>query len=218
MRVEFALTGTQPILFHADDVESSDELKVWRQDERNKNISVAGDDRSPAWTWQTYLYSDGEHLAIPMDAIMACLRMAGAKLIMKKQKTFKEATQSGIVPASEFCVFTTEGKQIPMAAIGKLRDMVFAEQAEAAKGMGFRLFVKRAKVGQTKHVRVRARFDTWEASGELFVDEMVPELTFSALSKIFDIAGRIGLLDWRPGSPRSPGPYGMFTAKVKKVG
>ena len=55
---EFNLKGLTPLLMHADDVEASDLLKDWRKSPGNKNQSVAGDDRSPAWTWQTYWYLD----------------------------------------------------------------------------------------------------------------------------------------------------------------
>ena len=45
----YTLTGIAPLLHHKDDVELSDELSAWRLDPANKNLSVKGDDRSPAW-------------------------------------------------------------------------------------------------------------------------------------------------------------------------
>lgn len=54
----FELTGTTPLLMHADDVDAADALIEWRQKPDNKNISKPGDDRSPPWAWQTYLYRD----------------------------------------------------------------------------------------------------------------------------------------------------------------
>ena len=90
MKVAFELTGEMPLLMHSDDVEAADELKEWRKDPANKDLSVAGDDRSPAWTWQTYLYSDGEHVTIPGANLMVNLRTAATQIILKKQKTFKE--------------------------------------------------------------------------------------------------------------------------------
>lgn len=216
MLVEYTLTGHTALLMHADDVEASDTLKEWRDDPKNKNISVAGDDRSPAWTWHTYLYTDGENLVMPVDNIMVCLRKAGAKLIMKKQTTFKEATQNGFIPAAEYAEFLSGGKPVPVAPIYKLRDLPFKQQAERAAEMGFSLFVKRAKVGQAKHVRVRPRFEVWQVKGLIEVDTVtVPELTFQVTEKIFHLAGWVGLCDWRPGSPKSPGSYGMFTSKLK---
>jgi hypothetical protein len=209
---KFTLVGIMPLLQHADDVESADTLKAWRSDPANKNLSVAGDDRSPAWTWNTYLYTDGEAISLPSENLMVALRQAGAQLIMKRQKTFKEISQSGLLIPNEFLTFTVDGKQIPIAAIDAMREKPFAAQANAARDMGFRLFVKRARVGQSKHVRVRPRFDTWEASGTIQV--LVPEITEDILHTLFELAGRIGLCDWRPGC-RTPGPYGMFETKWK---
>jgi hypothetical protein len=77
---EFVLKCLSPILTHNDDVMASDELAAWRKDPKNKSVSVPGDDRSPPWTWMTYLYHDGVRLAMPQDNIMCALRHAGAKV------------------------------------------------------------------------------------------------------------------------------------------
>lgn len=211
MFVKFKLAGLSAFLFHADDVEQGDLLKEWRDDPDNKPISVRGDDRSPPWTWQTYLYHDGKHLVCPADNVMVCLRQAGAQIIMNRQKTFKEASQSGILPDSEFFEFRCKGKQISMEAIRALRDKPFKAHADAAREMGFSLFMKRARVGQAKHVRVRARFDDWAIHGR--VEVILPEITPAVIEKLFEIAGRVGLADWRPGC-KTPGPFGRFGSKL----
>jgi hypothetical protein len=203
-----------PLIMHQDDVEASDSLKDWRQDPANKNISTAGDDRSPAWTWQTYLYSDGENVTIPAANLMVCIRQAGAQLILKKQKTFKEISQSGLLVPTEYLDFRVNGNQISIAKLEAMKDDAFAKQADKVCAMGFRLFVKRARVGQSKHVRVRPRFDTWTISG--IIQILVPDITFEILAQLFDLAGRVGLCDWRPGC-KTPGPYGMFEAKITKA-
>ncbi len=74
--------------------------------------------------------------------------------------------------------------------------------------------MKRAKVGTTKHVRVRPRFENWTVRGELEV--IAAELPFDIMEEIFNIAGRVGLSDWRPGC-KTPGAFGMFAAKLKKI-
>jgi hypothetical protein len=196
-----------PLLQHSDDVELADSLKVWRQDSANKNMSISGDDRSPAWTWQTYLYTDGDNVSLPSQNLMVAIRQAGAQIILKKSKTYKEISQSGLLIPTEFLKFTVGGKQIPFAAIEAMRKKSFADQADSVRELGFRLFVKRARIGQAKHVRVRPRFDTWEATGEVQI--LVPEIIEDVLYKLFELAGRVGLCDWRPGC-RTPGPYGMF--------
>ncbi len=208
----FVLRGRMPLLMHRDNIEASDLLDEWRKAPENKNISRAGDDRSPAWTWQTYLYHDGEHVAMPSENIMVALRQAGAQVIMKKQKTFKEITQSGLLIAQEFCEFRSRGQQIPIDKIESLHDQTFPQQREAVAGMGFKLFDKRAKIGQSKHVRIRPRFDDWEVTGTIQI--LKPEITWEVLQRLFEIAGSVGLCDWRPGC-KTPGPYGMFEPQLK---
>lgn len=214
-RAAFELIGEMPLLMHWDNIEGGDLLKEWRQDPANKNQSVPGDDRSPPWTWQTYLYTDGEFVTMPQDNIMGALMYGGAQVILKKQKTFKELSQSAILIATEHCKFTFGDKQLSMADVLAMRDKPFAKQAEACQKLGLRLFCKRAKIGSSKHVRVRPRFDAWKVSGELEVTSN--DLPFETLQLIFNYAGRSGLGDWRPSSPKRPGPYGMFTAKLKQL-
>jgi hypothetical protein len=196
---------------HADDVMKADELDEWRKASENRNKSKAGDDRSPPWTWQTYCYIDGDKIGMPQENVMVCLRQAGTQVIMKKQKTFKEITQSGMVMDREFCDFLVNGKPVPVSLLDSLRDKTFVEQMKGVQKAGFELFPKRARVGQSKHVRVRPKFTAWEVRGLLHV--VADELTDEVLENIFNIAGRIGLSDWRPGC-RTPGPYGMFTATI----
>lgn len=216
MRVSFELTGEMPLLMHWDNIEGGDELKGWRQAPENKNVSVPGDDRSPAWSWHTYCYNDGEYVTIPQDNVMGSLMYGGTQVVLKKQKTFKELSQSGLLIESEHLDFYFgENKRLSVADLDAMRNDTFAVQAEKCKEMGFRLFVKRAKVGQSKHVRVRPRFDQWKIKGSLNV--LAKEITFDILTVMFDYAGRGGLCDWRPSSPKRPGPYGMFTAKLKKA-
>ena len=43
-------------------------------------------------------------------------------------------------------------------------------------------------------------------------------ITDEVLEQLFEIAGRlVGLGDWRPSAPTSPGPYGMFNASLVLV-
>lgn len=208
----FELTGIMPLLMHADDIDAADTLMAWRKDPANKNVSTAGDDRSPAWTWQTYCYSDGTHLAMPSENIMVALRQAGSQLILKKQKTYKEISQSGLLITTEFCEFRTGGKLVAVDKLRAMKDKPFAQQAAEAQKHGFKLFCKRAKIGTSKHVRVRPRFDSWSVSGRIQI--LANEITPEVLAQLFDLAGRVGLCDWRPGC-KTPGPFGMFSAKVK---
>jgi hypothetical protein len=213
MKFDFQLTGVMPILFHADDIFAGDALKAWRDDPDNANRSVKGDDRSPPWSYQAFLYFDGAYLTIPSDNVMASLRWAGAKIPLKKG-TYKELTQSGLLISTEYCKFAGPKGPVRMADLHKIRDLDFAKQADAVKAMGFSLFCKRATIGQAKHVRVRARFDEWSLGGT--VEIVNADVTPEVLRRIFEIAGdRSGLLDWRPSSKKGPGPFGRFSTSLK---
>jgi hypothetical protein len=138
-------------------------------------------------------------------------------MILKRQKTYKEISQSGMMCTSEYLGFEVDdkGTQVSVADVASLRDESFADQAETVKGLGFRLFVKRARVGTSKHIRVRPRFDNWCVSGRMLV--IAPELQkVEILRQMFNIAGRVGLCDWRPGC-KTPGPFGMFESSVDVV-
>ncbi len=92
----------------------------------------------------------------------------------------------------------------------------FQNERDLAENLGFKLFVKRATVGASKHLRVRPRFETWSVKGVFYV--RLKELTFDVCQELFSLAGRFaGLCDWCPAAPRSPGPYGMFSATLKQI-
>ena len=212
---EFKLTGLTPLLIHADDVEASDRLQEWRKSPVNKDLSVPGDDRSPPWTWQTYLYRDDVCLTVPCDNLSVSLRQAGAEKILKKQTTFKSLTQSGLFMVGEHMPLLVNGSPIDADKIAAIEGP-FADHAEAVKKYGFRLFVKRATVGQSKHVRVRPRFDEWALTGQIRV--VAAAITEEILRELLTIAGfSKGLCDWRPSAKKSPGPYGTFSVELKRV-
>jgi hypothetical protein len=218
MRFRFELTGITSLLMHADDVEAADRLNAWRKDPRNKSISVPGDDRSPPWTWHTYIYHDGKHLIIPSDNLMIALRVGATKIPAAKGKgTFKALSQSGLSISSEYLPFSINGgRAIKLAEIHKLEPLAFADQSSKVRDLGFSLSVKRARVGDSKHVRVRPRFDDWHVAGE--IDVVDPAISESVLNSMFTLAGRAGgLCDGRPSAPKSPGSAGMFTSKLVKI-
>lgn len=214
------LTGASPLLMHKDNISFSEKVKRWQVDPQNKGKSEAGNDRSPAWTWIGYVYHDGKHLGIDSDNIMTMLREGGAKMPTGKGKaTFKAATQYGIVVDDiQFDLFVN-GKQLTVDTFNELigNNDFFAHEEFAEKN-GFELFVKRARIGQAKHVRVRPMFRNWTAVGTLTVlDEEQSQLKQDVLQRILDIAGCMcGLGDWRPSS-KTPGSFGKFTAKVEPI-
>jgi len=85
-----------------------------------------------------------------------------------------------------------------------------------ALALGFVLFAKGVKVGQSKHIRVRPRFDAWSATGTISV--LDDSITEDVLRSILEMGGMYcGLGDWRPSSPSKPGPFGRFISQIRKV-
>lgn len=212
-RYSFVLTGQTPLLMHADDILFADRLQEWRKDPKNKSVSKAGDDRSPAWTWIGGLYHDSENVALPADNLAVALRQAGSKITLKGMKTFKEEAVSGLMIEEEFLPLIVGGKAIAVAPIlGLTEENDFTVHLKAVEDAGFTLFMKRAAIGASKHVRVRARFNAWSVKGTVAVDSeaLKPDI----LTQLFTIAGRVGVGSWRPGG-KTPGRFGMFTAAIK---
>lgn len=218
----FSITGTTPLLMHSDSIDWADHMAEWKSKPDNKKLGVAGDDRSPPWRWIGYTYHDSKHVGIPRENLMRCFMEGGAMVPVpggRSGKTFKAQTQSGMSPLEMFFKLTlANGKTVPWSAIADLEEneaynSSFKAQREAAHALGFDLMVKRAKVGQNKHIRVRPVFDAgWSLTGTLSVwDE---QITKEVLASVLEFAGKYkGIGDWRPGA-RTPGGYGIFTAEI----
>ena len=217
-RYTVTITGKTPLLMHHDDIDWADRMDKWRNDPANKSESKAGDDRTPAFRWIGCLYHDGNNVCVPQDNVMRSIMEGGAMVPVpggRGGKTFKAQTQSGIAPADAFWPLTIGGNPVPIGPIHELIvESDFSVHKARAESMGFSLFAKRAKIGQSKHIRVRPRFDSWQLSGDLLV--MDKQITQSVLEDILAYAGQYkGLGDWRPGG-KTPGPYGMFEPIVIK--
>jgi hypothetical protein len=212
------LTGASPLLMHADDLSWRGQLERWNADPENKRVSKAGDDRTPAWRWLGYCYRDHETVGMSSDNLMTALREGGAKVPVpgKKNLTYKRQSQSGLVVNELLWPLHTPKGTISWPALMKLQDEPdYAKHEAYARDCGFELFAKSAKVGMSKHIRVRPRFDAWAIEGTITVfDESI---TKDVLQSILDMAGMYcGLGDWRPSAPSKPGPWGRFTATIAK--
>ena len=210
------LTGKTALIHHWDNIEWADAMDAWRNTPENKKGSKAGDDRSPAYRWLGSLYHDGSVVAVPQDNIMRSI-MEGAAMVPvpgTTRKTFKSQSQSGMLVAEPFWpVQVPPGRTIPIAPIQALQaEKSFSAHQETVRKLGFDLFLKRARIGQSKHVRVRPIFEKWSVTGTIHVwDEQIDR---RVLSDILANAGMYkGLCDWRPSS-KTPGPYGTFTVRI----
>jgi len=217
-RYTVEIKGLSPLLLHHDNLDWAEAMKKWGADPANKKGSVAGDDRSPAWRWFGNLYVEGGKIVMPADNLMTMFREGGAKCPTGKgQATFKRQTQSGILVDQSAWPIVVNGNEIPAKPFQALiENPEFEQHQQAAIDHGFELFVKRAKIGQSKHVRVRPRFDDWALSGTITVmDDMI---TGDVLQNILNFAGQYaGLGDWRASAPKSPGPFGRFEATCAAI-
>jgi len=217
---KITLNGLSPLLMHNDNLTFSEKLTAWRKAPENKEFSSPGDDRTPPWTWIGYLYTNGEHVGISSDNLMTMLREGGAKVHSGRGKeTYKKHTQSGIMIDQIQWDVMVNGKKILVKDIEPLQEnRDFIEHIKAAEKLGFELMVKRAKIGQSKHIRVRPMFRNWSATGSLTViDSEISGITQEILQIILNQAGAVcGLCDWRPSSPSS-GTFGKFEPFVEAM-
>jgi hypothetical protein len=215
------LTGVNPLLMHADNRLYSEKIREWCKAPENRAQSVAGDDRSPAWTWIGYVYHDGKVAGVDSDNLMTMLREGGAKTPTgKRGGSYKKETQSGILISAKQWNLSVDGRPIPVEAILELIGVSdFNKHMAVAEKLGFTLFVKPAKIGQAKHVRVRPWFENWSLTGRLIVvDEEVSGITKRVLESVLKTAGALcGIGDWRPSSPRSSGRFGTFVATAEEI-
>jgi hypothetical protein len=212
------LTGETPLLMHRDNIEWGERVQGWQKDPMHKKESVPGDDRSPSWVWLGYCYHDNRVLGMDADNIMSMLRDSGAKVPAARGRgSMKAATQSGIMCNEILWPLKVNGATIPWEGISALKEEPdFHNHVDVVEAMGFNLFVKRAKIGQAKHVRVRPRFDEWSITGTLTVLDTT--ITQPVLESILQTGGlMVGLGDWRPGSPSKPGQFGRFSVEVEEV-
>jgi hypothetical protein len=213
------ITGKTPLLMHHDNIEWADFMEEWKNNPESKKVGKAGDDRSPAWRWLGCVYHDGKHLSIPQENLMKSIMEGGAMVPVpggKNGKTFKSQTQSGMMSVEPFWPLLINGKPIAWSAIEALKDQdKFSEHKKTAEALGFKLLIKRAAVGTSKHVRVRPQFAAgWQLTGSLAVWDQ--QITERELRDILTYAGQYkGIGDWRPGAPKKPGPYGTFEVEIE---
>lgn len=213
-RYNVNLVGVSDCLMHANDVAWNDQVTAFVKVKENRERGKAGDDRCPAWKWLGYCYHDAECLGVPSDNLMAIVRDASKKIILKGKQTYKNITQSGlVVDQIQWPLLLDKGGQlvgVPWPELAKLlNENNFSAHEEAAKELGFELFTKAAMVQGKKHIRVRPRFSKWSAHGTISVFDDL--LTDDILEEIFRIGGLYcGFGDWRP-------VWGKFEAKLTKI-
>src|SRR6185503_2282315 len=118
---EIKLTGTTPLLMHADSIDWADQMEEWKNNPDNRAKSKAGDDRTPPWRWIGCLnYNDPKAgvVTIPSEYIMRSIMGGGAEVPTGKgKKTFKAQSQSGLLCSEFHWPLLVSGKEIPMKAV-----------------------------------------------------------------------------------------------------
>jgi hypothetical protein len=221
-KYKIKFTGITSLLMHRDDVDAADRVAAFRKDPANKK-GAKGDDRWPIWTWKTYLYDDGEHVVIPSFALMAMLRKGGSdfKIEGKGNKTLKAASQTCIRFTEEsFKLHNFKNKLLPIDKVNKITSEVYTDHQSAAGKLGIILDKRRVTIpgGTSKHVRVRPKWcpGWWfEATAVVIDTTLIPKETFCKLVQLCGMYA--GLLDWRPGAPKSPGSHGVFEAEITEI-
>ena len=213
-------SGGTDLIMHADKIGWRDLITDWLAVPEHKKLSKAGDDRTPAWKWLGHVYHDRDVLGIPSDNLMTAVR-GGATMVKMPggngKQTYKKASAGGFLIDQVQWPIIIDGSPIPWSKLAVLRDEnVFVEHEKVVKDLGFELFVKTVSLGQSKNIRVRPRFSGWMAKGTVTV--LDDTLDFSLVKSFWENAGRyVGLCDWRPSAPKSPGPFGKFSVEVKQL-
>jgi len=214
------LKGLTPLLMHQDNIAFNEKISAWQRAPENKEYSVSGDDRSPAWVWLGYVYHDGNVIGVPSDNLMTMIREGAAKVLTGKGKeTYKKQSQAGIMIDQQQWTLYVNGAEVPIDPFqGLIGNNTFTDHLDMAEENGFELLVKRAKIGRSKHIRVRPLFREWVLDGSLTViDHEISGITEDVLRIIMNQAGAMcGLGDWRPSSPNS-GTFGKFEPVIKAM-
>lgn len=139
-----------------------------------------------------YWDDDGGGLYMPSENIQACFHGAA-----KKRKLGRQAI--GFLPDSPM---NGLGFKVEGSPDYRSKDKFFSNEKY--------MFVKNVKVGTSSIMKCRARIPAgWGITITGMVDDSLLDL--EQVEELWEIAGHvIGLGDWRPSSPKSPGRNGMF--------
>jgi hypothetical protein len=209
-RFQVKVEGLTPLLMHHNNLMARDALAA-----KGRKGGKAGDDRHPVETWKTYLYEDGKQIVIPQENFLAALLKAGSSVSIGKMRTLKAASQA-IYFDDTYVPLVVGSAPIKISAIESI-DGTFAEHCTQAKALGFELFVKPCSVNGKSHVRVRPKFEVWSAELTFETDDADLLAGENRIADLWEGAGRAGIGDWRPSSPKKPGPYGRFKAVVSRI-
>jgi hypothetical protein len=222
------LVGDNALILDRDNITFTEDILRWQKDPANKDLSHAGDDRSPAWGWLGKLHYEDttpeRRVGVPMAMLGACVRDAAAMVphpTAGGKKTLKDISQSGILfnrPLYPLEVHRPGSADWDFVSYTDLYDKLrseedFVTQQAVAASLGVTLDVRRAKPQWNRsHVRVRPLFGPWQLQCDVTITDEI--LTPDLVERIFTLAGRYkGLGNWRPSVPKA-GAYGTFSVRL----
>jgi len=214
--LKITLTGASPILFrrcYPEFDEGCEDLTAWMRDPANKELVALNDDRFPSWRWQAALGRGSTRVGMLSFFLCVAFGNAAKKFKQPDGRSYRNTVKACLVPNTEWFDFTfgpDHDRVLTTEELQQIRDLSYHDQSAWVRQKGFALSSRRFR----DVCRVRVRFDDWQVTGTF--SNVYPErLPVDVLQQIVDDAGKFeGLLDWRPGSPQSPGTYGTFTGSI----
>lgn len=195
--IDVSLEGRTPLIMHSG--QTSDPLNPFAKKLKAiSSVRKKTDDHHAAMgeiEWEAGLYwSDDMGLYMPSENIFA--------MLIKAAKRLKLGQQISAVSVDDAIGFPIQTKN------SKNKDALKADENT--------WFRKAVCVQRARVIRTRPIFRSWSLDFTLELDTTM--LQPEQVQQILDVAGKsVGLGDWRPGSPSSPGPYGKFTVEKFEV-
>ena len=191
MQVNVTIRGLQPLLLHKYTVASVSDPKA-RMVKTRDSTTFADE-----WRKGTYV-DEGKFLIMPSVNILACL-FDGAKgmKIGKKAVTRSVYTSLVVSPIQPRILWSEDGKKYEEIHIDSIPDRQW-------------LHASGAVISGRRIDRIRTQVPPgWIISFQILTKD--DALSHDDIKTIVESAGKFaGLGDWRPSSPKKPGPYGVF--------
>ena len=214
-------SGTAPLLMNNQPIPWLDKVFLWRESHQKDNPFPvdpklprfkqlhSGDDRFPLWSWIGKIHHNEVNISISDDIVLSTLRRGGAR-IPKEKGSYKSAVVSTIVVDQKYWELKVNENKIPIKPIFDLVEIPNIDiHKQTVERLGFSLFERI----YNDRMSFIPRFDNWSCEGSVTVVD-ADNITEKIFQEVVTQAGLSGIGAWRPESPKSPGPFGTFNAKM----
>jgi len=183
MRIDVTIKGTAQMLLHKYPTATSS----------TKKIRTGSTDYSEEWIKTTYLNDKGE-VIMPWTNLMACI-FEGSKGMKKGKTALTRVVYTSLAIANPEPLVLVDNKPVTIDMI-KENDWLFISG----------VVVQRSRVD-----RIRTAIPEGYEISFPIITKPNNILSIEDIKEIITNAGIVaGLGDWRPSSPKKPGPYGTF--------